>query len=108
LVVSFLALLSNTLRRLSGESAEPVVPYDPADKRFAAPEWRESLVFDFLRQAHAISVGWANGLIDRSDEVDAHTRNKAKFYFRQLSSAFSPSNFFATNPEVLRETLESS
>jgi polyhydroxyalkanoate synthase subunit PhaC len=108
LVGSFLALLSNTLRRLSGEPAEPVVPYDPADKRFTAPEWRENLVFDFLRQAHAISVGWANGLIDRSDRLDAHTRNKAKFYFRQLSSAFSPSNFFATNPEVLRETLASS
>ena len=108
LVVSFLALLSNTLRRLSGEAAEPVVPYDPADKRFTAPEWRENLVFDFLRQAHAISVSWANGLIDRSDQLDAHTRNKAKFYFRQLASALAPSNFFATNPEVLRETLESS
>ena len=63
--------------------------------------------FDFLRQAHAISVSWANGLIDRSDKLDLHTRNKAKFYFRQLSSAFSPSNFFATNPEVLKETWAS-
>jgi polyhydroxyalkanoate synthase len=63
----------------------------------------ESPFFDFLRQAHAISVSWANGLIDRSDKLDLHTRNKAKFYFRQLSSAFSPSNFFATNPEVLKE-----
>ncbi len=108
LLVSFLALLSNTLRRLSDESEKPVVPHDPADKRFAAPEWRQSLVFDFLRQAHAISVSWANGLIDRSDELDPHVRRKAKFYFRQLSSAFSPSNFFATNPEVLKETWESS
>jgi polyhydroxyalkanoate synthase subunit PhaC len=108
LVAGFIALLSNMLRRVMGESAEPVVPYDPADKRFAAPEWRENLVFDFLRQAHAISVSWANGLIDRSDQLDAHTRNKAKFYFRQLASALAPSNFFATNPEVLKETWESS
>jgi polyhydroxyalkanoate synthase len=108
LVAGFIALLSNMLRRLMGEAAEPLVPYDPADRRFAAPEWRESLVFDFLRQAHAISVSWANGLIDRSDQLDAHTRNKAKFYFRQLASALAPSNFFATNPEVLKETWESS
>ena len=51
---------------------------------------------------------WANGLIDRSSELDPHIREKAKFYLRQVSSALAPSNFFATNPEVLRETLESS
>jgi len=107
LLASFLGLLSNTMRRLAGETEAPAVPLDPADKRFAAPEWRESPFFDFLRQAHVISVSWANGLIDRSDELDAHTRNKAKFYFRQLSSAFSPSNFFATNPEILKETWQS-
>ncbi len=108
LVTSFLGLLSNTLRRLSGETETPLVPHDPADKRFSAPEWRESPFFDFLRQAHAISVAWANGLIDRSSELDPRVREKAKFYIRQVSSALAPSNFFATNPEVLRETLESS
>jgi polyhydroxyalkanoate synthase len=107
LVASFLALLLNTMRRLAGETEAPAVPHDPSDKRFTAPEWRESPFFDFLRQAHAISVSWANGLIDRSDKLDPHARNKAKFYFRQLSSAFSPSNFFATNPEVLKETWAS-
>ncbi|VTZ51774.1 Poly(3-hydroxyalkanoate) polymerase subunit PhaC [Methylocella tundrae] len=107
LVVGFLSLLSNTLRRLSGEAEAPVVPYDPSDKRFTAPEWRESLVFDFLRQAHAIAVNWANAIIDRSDDLDLQTRSKAKFYFRQISSALAPSNFFATNPEVLKETWAS-
>ncbi|WP_180982379.1 PHA/PHB synthase family protein [Methylocella silvestris] len=108
LMMSFLGLMSNTVRRLSGESGDPLVPYDPSDKRFAAPEWRESPFFDFLRQAHAISVNWANGLIERSEELDPRTREKAKFYFRQLSSALSPSNFLATNPEVLKETWQSS
>ncbi len=107
LTVSFLALLGNTVRRLSGEKEAPVVPYDPTDKRFASPEWRESPFFDFLRQAHAIAVTWANNLIDRSDELDPRTREKAKFYFRQVASALAPSNFFATNPEVLKETWES-
>jgi polyhydroxyalkanoate synthase len=108
LVASFLGLFSNTLRRLAGETDTPAVPYDPADKRFTAPEWRESPFFDFLRQAHAISVTWANGLVDRSAGLDPHVRDKARFYLRQITSALAPSNFFATNPEVLRETLESS
>jgi polyhydroxyalkanoate synthase subunit PhaC len=108
LAASFLGLFSNTLRRLAGETETPLVPYDPSDKRFAAPEWRESPFFDFVRQAHAISVSWANGLVDRASELDPRTREKAKFYLRQISSALAPTNFFATNPEVLRETLESS
>jgi polyhydroxyalkanoate synthase len=44
------------MRRLAGETETPVVPHDPSDNRFAAPEWRESPFFDFLRQAHAINV----------------------------------------------------
>ncbi|WP_395666865.1 PHA/PHB synthase family protein [Methylocella sp.] len=107
LLMGYFGLMTNTMRRLASEGAEPLVPHDPADKRFSAPEWRESPFFDFLRQAHAIAVTWANGLIDRSQELDAREREKAKFYFRQISSALSPSNFFATNPEVLKETWES-
>jgi polyhydroxyalkanoate synthase len=107
LATSFLGLWSNTLRRLAGETQKPVVPYNPADKRFAAPEWRESPFFDFLRQAHVIAVNWANGIVDRTAELAPHDREKAKFYLRQIASALAPSNFFATNPEVLRETLES-
>ena len=38
--------------------------------------------------------------------TDPRARAKAKFYLRQISSALAPTNFFATNPEVLRETLE--
>ncbi|SFK54545.1 PHA/PHB synthase family protein [Methylocapsa palsarum] len=107
LVRNFMMLLAKTLGRLSGASPEPLVPYNPADKRFAAPEWRELPYFDFLRQAHAIASNWADDLIDRSEALDPHVRNKAKFYLRQISSALSPSNFFATNPEVLKETWAS-
>ncbi|HLH13104.1 MAG TPA: class I poly(R)-hydroxyalkanoic acid synthase, partial [Methylovirgula sp.] len=98
----------HTLRRLSGEADEPVVPYDPSDKRFAAPQWRESPIFDFLRQAHAISTQWAENLVARAETADPHTRQKAQFYLRQISSALSPSNFVGTNPELLHETLKSS
>jgi len=104
----FLELWSSTFRRLSGEKIDPLVPYDPTDKRYAAPEWRDSPIFDFLRQAHSIATAWADDLARRSDELDPHTRSKARFYLRQISSALSPANFLATNPELLRETIASS
>jgi len=108
LTVKLLGLWAHSLRRMSGEREKPFVPYDPSDKRFAAPEWRESPVFDFLRQAHSIVSDWAEDLVLRANDVDPHVRDKAKFYLRQISSALSPSNFLATNPELLKETWASS
>ena len=37
--------------------------------------------------------------------IDDRQRHRAEFYLKQLTSAYSPTNFLATNPEVLRETL---
>jgi polyhydroxyalkanoate synthase subunit PhaC len=108
LMIKFLGLWAHSLRRMSGEFDDPFVPYDPSDKRFAAPEWRESPFFDFLRQAHSIVSHWAEDLVRRASDVDPHVRDKAKFYLRQISSALSPSNFLATNPELLKETWASS
>jgi polyhydroxyalkanoate synthase subunit PhaC len=108
LATKFLGLWANSLRRWSGEQEEPVVPVDPSDKRFAAPEWREVPYFDFLRQAHAITSQWAEELIRRSTDVDPKVRDKARFYLRQISSALSPSNFLATNPELIKETWATS
>ena len=39
--------------------------------------------------------------------LDAHTAKKVQFYTRQIVDALSPSNFAATNPEVIRATIES-
>ena len=104
---NFLSLWAHTLRRLSGEADMPVVPYDPTDKRYAAPQWRDSAIFDFLRQAHAITTNWADDLVAGAETTDLETRAKAQFYLRQITSALSPSNFVATNPELLHETLAS-
>ncbi len=95
-----------TLLRYSGEETPPVVPPDPADKRFAAPEWRESPFFDWLRQSYLFASRWAGDLIDKTESLDPHTRTRAAFYTRLLSSAVSPSNFVPTNPELLRATME--
>ncbi|ARN83852.1 class I poly(R)-hydroxyalkanoic acid synthase [Methylocystis bryophila] len=100
------AIWTQTLRRLSGEKAEPVVPVDPSDKRFAAPEWKDSPFFDFLRQSYSHTTQWADNMVERAEGLDPMTRSKAAFYTRLISSAISPSNFVATNPELLRATID--
>jgi len=108
LLTPLLMLWTQTLFRFAGEAKDPIIPVNPADKRFSAPEWRESPFFDFLRQLHTIVSEWLDDLIDRAEGVDQFAKDKAKYYIRQINSALAPSNFLATNPELLRETLASS
>lgn len=95
-----------TMVRYAGGDAPPVIPQDPADKRFSAAEWREIPFFDWLRQSYLFTTRWAGDLIDKTEGLDPQMRNKAAFYTRLISSAVSPSNFVPTNPELLRATVE--
>ena len=101
----FLQLWSTMLKRASGEAAKPVVEPDTRDGRFADPEWSGHPMFDFIKQAYLIGSRWAESMVDKAEDLDPHTRDKARFYVKQIASALSPSNFIATNPELLRETL---
>jgi polyhydroxyalkanoate synthase len=104
----FFDLWASTLKRVQGEQVEPVAKPEPKDGRFQDPEWSQNPIFDFLKQAYLITTRWAEGLVDEAEGLDDHTRHKAGFYVKQISSALSPSNFLATNPELIRETIRES
>jgi polyhydroxyalkanoate synthase len=104
----FIDLWASTLRRFGGEEVPPVAAPEATDKRFADPEWRTNPYFDFIKQAYVLTTRWADDLVKRADELEPHTREKAGFYLKQVTSALSPSNFLATNPELLRTTLAES
>jgi polyhydroxyalkanoate synthase len=104
---AYLDLWGNAARRMAGEAVEPLAAPDPKDRRFADPEWSSNQFFDFLKQAYLLTVGWANRLVHDAKGLDPHTLQKADFYVRQIANALAPSNFVLTNPEVLRETVNS-
>jgi len=104
---SYLELWANSVKRMVGEAAPPVIEPDARDKRFSDPDWSSNQFFDFLKQAYLLTVRWANHLVADAKGVDPLTLQKAEFYVRQISNAIAPSNFVLTNPELLRETLAS-
>ena len=106
LVTKYMDLWTTTLRRLGGESVEPTEKPDAGDKRFDDPEWSQHPMFDFIKQAYLMTSRWAENMVEKTDDLDEHTRHKAQFYVRQLAAALAPSNFVLTNPELMRETLE--
>jgi polyhydroxyalkanoate synthase subunit PhaC len=108
LTTQFVDLWAATLQRLQGEKAEPIAPPDASDKRFADAAWRDNPYFDFIKQAYVLTTRWADDLVRHADELKPHDRDKAQFYLRQVTAALSPSNFVATNPELMRTTLAES
>ena len=104
---AYLDLWGNSVRRLAGQEAAPVISPVPRDKRFADPEWKSNQFFDFILQLYLLTTRWADDLVRDAEGLDPHTRKKAAFYVQQVTNAISPSNFVLTNPEVLRETLTS-
>jgi len=96
-----------TTRRLAGEEVAPVVAPDPADRRFKDKDWDEELVFDVVKQTYLLTANWLQATVRDVDGLDAKTARKVNFYTRQFIDAASPSNFVATNPKVLKATIDS-
>ena len=108
LTMKFINLWASTLQRLLGAPAALVAKPGRPDKRFSDAAWRDNPYFDFIKKAYELTTHWADDLITRADEMNPHERDKAQFYLRQVTAALSPSNFVATNPELLRMTLRES
>ena len=88
--------------------AQPDAP--PAaikDRRFAAPEWAASPVFDMIRQSYLMVADHMLKAADGIQGVDPAQKEKIAFATRTMVEAMSPSNFVMTNPVVLQKTLES-
>ncbi|QIG94221.1 PHA/PHB synthase family protein [Bradyrhizobium sp. 6(2017)] len=75
------------------------------DKRFKDSSWREQPYYDLLKQTYLLSSRHLLEFVDNA-QVDDRTRLQLRFYARQLVDAISPSNFPATNPEVIRKPIE--
>ena len=102
----YLRLWHNTGQRMLGQSPAPVVEPDRTDRRFRDPAWEEHALFDFIKQSYLLSSRWLVNTVNEVDGFDDKTRQKVDFYTRQFVDAMAPSNFVATNPEVLRVTME--
>ena len=99
-------LWSSMLARMPGEAGPAVVQPEPGDKRFAAPEWSESPVFDYMRQAYLLNAGFLRQMADAMPIADGRAKARMQFLTRQYIDALSPSNFAATNPEFIKTAVE--
>ena len=97
---------STTSRMLGGQTA-PVAEPESGDRRFKDAAWEENVVFDYIKQSYLLTAKWMQRTVEQVEGLDDKTKRKVDFYTRQFADAMAPSNFVMTNPEVLRETIES-
>jgi polyhydroxyalkanoate synthase subunit PhaC len=85
--------------RDAGRYVEPL----PQDKRFLPAEW-ETPPFNALSQAFLLQEQWWSEATTGVRGVSSHHTEVAEFTARQWLDMWSPSNFIASNPQVLRQT----
>lgn len=98
-------LWASLAQRNPGSVADPIVPLPPGDRRFAAEEWASSPLHDYVRQAYLLNARFLNSAVDALPITDRQAKSRLQFLTRQYVDALAPSNFFATNPEVVQKAL---
>lgn len=96
----------NTMLTLVGEKPEPVIEPKRGDKRFKHEEWSKNPIFNMLKQNYLLMSDAMLAMVDSVEGIDEKTRQRLGFFTRQWINAVAPSNFLATNPEVLRLTMQ--
>ena len=83
---------------LSGHGGE-----SPRDRRFAASEWQDEGYYRALRDAYLLASKQLRDVVSLGSDGEGDSgQAMARFLLDQYLNAVSPSNFAATNPDVVK------
>ncbi|MGD8477573.1 MAG: hypothetical protein PVI98_10525, partial [Burkholderiales bacterium] len=91
-------------QQAGNDNSEPAQKPKP-DPRFRSELWNNWL-FDYIRQAYLVAAQDVQNTVADVEGLDPQTARKVKFFTKQYVDALAPSNFLATNPDVLKTTVE--
>jgi polyhydroxyalkanoate synthase len=90
---------------LASGKRETVVEPEPGDRRFAAKDWHDNPFYDYLKQSYLLAARYLEQLVDAA-QLEPRAKERVRFAARQWIDAMCPANFPVTNPEALREALD--
>jgi polyhydroxyalkanoate synthase len=100
-------LWQSSWMKMLGMDAPPVVEPAKGDWRFKDDEWSKNFLFDYIKQSYLVAARHIQHAVGKVEGLPPESEKKVAFFTRQYVDALAPSNFLATNPQVLRETLSS-
>jgi polyhydroxyalkanoate synthase subunit PhaC len=74
------------------------------DRRFQDEAWQHSPYYDLIKTSYLTASKQLTEIVEQA-QVDEKSKLQLRFYARQFIDAMSPSNFPATNPEVIRTAI---
>lgn len=96
---------SSFLKASDPEIGDVIEP-EKGDKRFKDPMWSEDAMFDVIKQSYLLLANNMLDMIKNTAGLDDDVKARLTFFTRQMVNAVAPTNFIATNPELLRLTME--
>jgi polyhydroxyalkanoate synthase len=75
------------------------------EKRFQGEAWQHSPYYELVKKSYLAASKQLAEFVDEA-QVDEKSKLQLRFYARQFIDAMSPSNFPATNPEVIRTAIQ--
>ena len=103
--IDSMRLWQSTWMKMLGQATAPVAEPARGDNRFKDEDWSGNFVFDYLKQSYLIAARHLQHAVGSVEGLPEESQKKIAFFTRQYVDALAPSNFAATNPQVLRETL---
>ena len=85
---------------LSGKPSEK-----PRDRRFSSPDWQDDPYYRAIRDSYLLASRQLREAVDRS-AGEGSNGAMARFLVDQYLNAVAPSNFAATNPDVVKRVKE--
>lgn len=101
-----LALMQQAMIDLMKASDSGDAASAPYDRRFKHEDWSKNPLFDYIRKSYLITSKWMVETMTSIEGLSEADKNKIVFHSQMLADAFSPSNFFMTNPEAIRTMVE--
>src|SRR5688572_24841160 len=105
--IDYMRLWQSSWMKMLGVDAPTVAEPLKGDPRFKDDDWSSNFVFDYIKQSYLIAARHIQHAVAQVEDLPAESEKKVAFFTRQYVEALAPSNFLMTNPQVLRETMQS-
>ncbi len=101
-----IALMQEASMDMMQRQPAPKDSSQPYDRRFKHEDWANNPMFEYIKKSYLITSKWMVTTMTSVDGLSESDKNKIVFHSQLLADAFSPTNFFMTNPEAIRTMVE--
>ena len=104
--LDYVKLWQSGWMKMFGMHSPPVAEPAKGDARFKDDDWSSNFVYDHVKQSYLIAARHIQHAVANVEGLPEESEKKVAFFTRQYVDALAPSNFLMTNPQVLRETMQ--